>query len=130
MLPDVRRTGLDWPIWIDHPEGLIHTNTGKWLVAPPHRFFVEGASGEFPQYYPSLSDTLLNLVAGPLGIPAMTVQAVLFGPLAGGAFLLVQLPGARPRAARPPRGARREPVLRSAATLPSSIGPTRRRACR
>ncbi len=88
VVKDVRRTGLDWPIWIDHPEGLIHTNTGKWLVAPPHRPFVEGASGEFPQYYPSLSDTLINLVGGPLGIPAMTVQAVLFGPLLGCAFLL------------------------------------------
>jgi len=87
VLPDVWRTGLDWPIWIDHPEGLIHTNTGKWLMAPPHRFFVEGASGEFPQYYAPLSDMLLNLAAAPLGIPAMTVQAVLFGPLAGAAFL-------------------------------------------
>jgi len=86
VLGDVWRTGLDWPIWIDHPEGLIHTNTGKWLMAAPHRFFVDGASGEFPQYYAPLSDTLLNVVAAPLGIPAMTVQAVLFGPLAGAAF--------------------------------------------
>jgi hypothetical protein len=88
VLKDVLRTGLDWPIWIDHPEGLIHTNTGKWLVAAPHRPFVEGASGEFPQYYPSLSDTLLNVAARLLGAPAMTVQAVLFGPLLGSLFLL------------------------------------------
>jgi hypothetical protein len=88
VLKDVRRTGLAWPIWIEHPEGLIHTNAGKWLMAPPHRPFVDGASGEFPQYYPSLSDNLLNLVGWPLGIPTMTVQAVLFGPLLGCAFLL------------------------------------------
>ncbi len=88
VLKDVLRTGLDWPIWIDHPEGLIHTNTGKWLVAPPHRPFVEGASGEFPQYYPSLSDTLLNVAGRLVGAPAMTVQAVLFGPLLGALFLL------------------------------------------
>jgi hypothetical protein len=87
-LPHVARRGLRWPIWIDHPEGLIHTNTGKWLVAPPHRYMVEGASGEFPQYYPSLSDTLLNVLAAALGAPPMSVQAVLFGPLCGAAFLL------------------------------------------
>src|SRR5262245_13644540 len=73
VLSDVLRTGLDWPLWIDHPEGLIHTNTGKWLVAAPHAAFVEGASGEFPQYYASLSDTLLNVVAAALGVPAMAV---------------------------------------------------------
>ena len=84
-----RRTGLDWPIWIDHPEGLIHTNTGKWLVARPHAAFVEGSSGEFPQYYASLSDTLLNVAGAALGVPTMTVQAVLFGPLLGAAMLLV-----------------------------------------
>ena len=89
VLKQVLQTGLDWPIWIDHPEGLIHTNTGKWLVAPPHAAFVEGGSGEFPQYYPSLSDTLLNVVAAALGIPSMTVQAVLLGPLLGSAFLLL-----------------------------------------
>jgi len=88
VLKDVLRTGLDWPIWIDHPEGLIHTNTGKWLVTLPHRPFVEGQTGEFPQYYPSLSDTLLNVAGRLLGAPAMTVQAVLFGPLLGSAFLL------------------------------------------
>jgi hypothetical protein len=88
VLKDVARTGLDWPIWIDHPEGLIHTNTGKWLVAAPHRLFVEGASGEFPQYYAMLSDALLNLAAALGGIPAMTIQAVLYGPLLAAAFLL------------------------------------------
>src|SRR5262245_54251853 len=89
VLPDVLRSGLDWPIWIDHPEGLIHTNTGKWLVAPPHRAFVEGASGDFPQYYASLSDTLLNVAGAALGAPAMTVQAVVAGPLLGALFLLL-----------------------------------------
>jgi hypothetical protein len=88
VLKDVVRTGLDWPIWIEHPEGLIHTNAGKWLMAPPHRYFVEGASGEFPHYYPSLSDVILNVVGAPLGIPTMTLQAVLLGPLLGAAFLL------------------------------------------
>ncbi len=88
VLKDVARTGLDWPIWIDHPEGVIHTNTGKWLVAPPHRHFVDGNTGEFPIYYPSLFDTLQNVVASLLGAPAMTVQAVLVGPLLGSAFLL------------------------------------------
>jgi hypothetical protein len=88
VLRDVTRTGLDWPIWIDHPEGVIHTNAGRWLVKPPHRPFTDGNTGEFPQYYPSLSDTLINLAGVPLGIPAMTVQAVLFGPLVGAAFLL------------------------------------------
>src|SRR5262245_43708545 len=89
VLRDVARTGLDWPIWLDHPEGLIHTNTGKWLVSPPHRVFVEGASGEFPQYYASLSDTLLNVLAAALRTPAMTLQAVAFGPLLGASFLLL-----------------------------------------
>ena len=88
VLRGVSRTGLDWPIWIDHPEGLIHTNAGKWLVAPPHRPFTDGNTGEFPQYYPNLSDNLMNLVGVPIGIPTMTVQAVLFGPLLGAAFLL------------------------------------------
>jgi hypothetical protein len=89
VLKDVLRTGLDWPIWIDHPEGLIHTNTGKWLVHPPHRPFVEGQSGEFPQYYAGLHDTLLNVVARIVGAPAMAVQAVVFGPLLGAALLLL-----------------------------------------
>ena len=89
VLKHVARQGLDWPIWIDHPEGLIHTNYGKWWVLPPHHYLVDGSSGEFPIYYPSLSDSMINLVAEGLGIPAMTVQAVLFGPLLGGAFLLL-----------------------------------------
>jgi hypothetical protein len=88
VLKDVARTGLDWPIWIDHPEGLIHTNYGKWWALPPHRYLVDGGSGEFPIYYPCLSDSLLNVVAAALGLPAMSVQAVLFGPLLGAAFLL------------------------------------------
>jgi hypothetical protein len=89
VLKDVARTGLDWPIWIDHPEGLIHTNYGKWWVLPPHHYLVDGSSGEFPIYYPSLSDSLVNVVAAALGYPAMTVQAVFFGPLLGSAFLFL-----------------------------------------
>lgn len=89
VLKDVARTGLDWPIWIDHPEGLIHTNYGKWWVLPPHQYLVDGSSGEFPIYYPSLSDSMINVVAEALGYPAMTVQAVLYGPLLGSAFLFL-----------------------------------------
>ena len=89
VLKDVLHTGLDWPIWIDHPEGLIHTNVGRWWVLPPHHYLVDGSSGEFPIYYPSLSDSILNAIAVPLGLPAMTVQAVVFGPLLGAAFLLL-----------------------------------------
>jgi len=89
VLKDVARTGLDWPIWIDHPEGLIHTNYGKWWALPPHHYLVDGSSGEFPIYYPCLSDSLLNVAAAALGLPAMSVQAVLFGPLLGAAFLLL-----------------------------------------
>jgi hypothetical protein len=89
ILKDVVRTGLDWPIWIDHPEGLMDTSLGKWWVLSPHRYLVDGSSGEFPIYYQSLSDSILNLIAEPLGIPAMTVQAVLFGPFLGFAFLLL-----------------------------------------
>ncbi len=89
VLKDVVRTGLDWPIWIDHPEGLMNTSLGRWWVLPPHHYLVDGASGEFPIYYQSLSDSILNLIAAPLGLPAMSVQAVLFGPLLGFAFLLL-----------------------------------------
>jgi len=89
VLKDLARTGLDWPIWIDHPEGLIHTNYGKWWVLPPHHYLVDGSSGEFPIYYPSLSDSLINVAAAALSCPAMTAQAVLFGPLMGAAFLLL-----------------------------------------
>ena len=88
VLKDVVRTGLDWPIWIDHPEGLMNTSLGKWWVLPPHHYLVDGSSGEFPIYYQSLSDSILNVIAEPLGVPAMTVQAVLFGPLLGFSFLL------------------------------------------
>jgi hypothetical protein len=83
---EAARTGLDWPIWVDHPEGLIYTNHGKWLVEPPHRYLVDGHSGEFPIYYPSLSDSLINIAAAALGCPAMTAQAVVYGPLLGTAF--------------------------------------------
>ena len=89
VLKDVARTGLDWPIWIEHPEGLMDTSLGKWWVLPPHHYLVDGSSGEFPIYYQSLSDSILNVIAEPLGIPAMTVQAVLFGPLLGFSFLLL-----------------------------------------
>jgi hypothetical protein len=89
VIRDVARTGLDWPIWIDHPEGLIHTNYGKWWALPPHHYLVDGSSGEFPIYYPCLSDSLINVVAAALRVPAMSVQAVLFGPLLGAAFLLL-----------------------------------------
>src|SRR4030095_2335653 len=88
-LPDVARTGLDWPLWIDHPAGLIHTNYGKWWALPPHHYLVDGSSGEFPIYYPCLSDSLVNVVAAALGVPAMSVHAVLFVPLLGGAFLML-----------------------------------------
>ena len=89
VLKDVVRKGLDWPIWIDHPEGLMNTSLGKWWVLPPHLYLVDGLSGEFPIYYQSLSDSILNLIAEPLGVPAMTVQAVLFGPWLGFSFLLL-----------------------------------------
>jgi hypothetical protein len=58
-------------------------------VSPPHHYLVDGSSGEFPIYYQSLSDSILNVVAEPLRVPAMTVQAVLFGPLLGFSFLLL-----------------------------------------
>ena len=89
VLKDVARTGLDWLIWIDHPEGLMNTSLGKWWVLPPHHYLVDGSSGEFPIYYQSLSDSILNVIAEPLGVPAMTVQAVLVGPLLGFSFLLL-----------------------------------------
>jgi hypothetical protein len=89
VLTDVFRTGLDWPVWIDHPEGLIHTNAGKWWVLPPHHYLVDGSSGAFPIYYANLSDTLLNVVAAATGWPVMTIQAVLYGPALAFAFLLL-----------------------------------------
>jgi hypothetical protein len=88
VLKDVVRTGLDWPIWVDHPEGLMNTSYGKWLAHAPHRYLVDGNTGEFPTYYACLSDTLINVLAVALGCPAMTVQAVIFGPVLGAAFLL------------------------------------------
>ena len=45
VIGPVAHTGLDWPIWVDHPEAVIHTNYGKWWVAPPHRYLVDGSSG-------------------------------------------------------------------------------------
>ena len=89
VLGDVLRTGLGWPIWVDHPEGLIHTNAGKWWVLPPHHYLVDGSSGRFPIYYANLSDTLLNVVAAASGWPVMTVQAVLYGPALAFGFLLL-----------------------------------------
>jgi len=89
VLDEARRTGLDWPIWIDHPEGFIHTNAGKWLVLPPHHYLVDGSSGEFPVYYANLSDTLLNVVAEATGWPPFTIQAVLYGPALAFAFLVL-----------------------------------------
>jgi hypothetical protein len=85
---DVAQLGLGWPIWIQHPEGLCDTTYGKWWAMPPHRALVDGSSGEFPIYYQSLSDSLLNFVAELGGWPAMTVQAALYGPALGFAFLL------------------------------------------
>jgi hypothetical protein len=86
---DVFRLGLGWPIWIDHAEGLCDTSIGRWLVLPPHQPLVDGSSGEFPIYYPSLSDTLLNVASAASHWPAVTVQAALYGPALGFALLLV-----------------------------------------
>jgi hypothetical protein len=85
---DVARHGLGWPIWIQHPEGLCDTTIGKWLFVAPHHAQVDGSSGEFPIYYQSLSDSLINLIAELGGWAPMTVQAVLYGPALGFAFLL------------------------------------------
>jgi len=85
---DVFRLGLAWPIWIDHAEGLCDTSIGRWLVLPPHQPLVDGSSGEFPIYYPGLSDTLLNVVSELGHWPAITVQAALYGPALGFVFLL------------------------------------------
>jgi hypothetical protein len=85
---DVARHGLGWPIWIQHPEGLCDTTIGKWWVVAPHHAQVDGSSGEFPIYYQGLSDSLINLAAELGGWAPMTVQAVLYGPALGFAFLL------------------------------------------
>jgi hypothetical protein len=89
VLKDVRRTGLDWPIWLDHPEGVSLTAYGRWWVLPPHSYLSDGVSGEFPVYVYYLSDSLINLVAEALGAPPMTVQAVLYGPALAFGFLLL-----------------------------------------
>jgi hypothetical protein len=89
VLTDVSRTGLDWPIWLDHPEGVSLTTYGKWWVLPPHKYLSDGSSGEFPVYIYYLSDSLINAIAEAGGWPPMTVQAVLYGPALGFAFLLV-----------------------------------------
>ncbi len=62
-LPDVARRGLDWPIWLDHPEGTSLTTYGKWWVLPPHHYLSDGSSGDFPVYIYYLSDSLINLIA-------------------------------------------------------------------
>ena len=89
VLKDVLRTGLDWPIWLDHPEGVSLTTYGRWWVLPPHAYLTDGVSGEFPVYVYYLSDSLINLVAEACGWPPMTVQAVVYGPALGFAFLLL-----------------------------------------
>ncbi len=86
-LREVLRTGLDWPIWLHHHEAVALTTYGQWWVKAPHRYLTDGASGEFPTYYQNLSDTLINLVAERGRWPAMTVQAVIYGPLLGFLFL-------------------------------------------
>lgn len=88
VLKDVLRSGLDWPIWIDHPEGLSLTTYGKWWVLPPHKYLSDGSSGDFVVYVYYLSDSLINLIAAVGGWPPMTVQAVLYGPGLGLSFLL------------------------------------------
>ena len=109
VLKDVVRTGLDWPIWIDHPEGLMNTTPGQVVGAAASPLPRRRVSGEFPIYYQSLSDSILNVIAEPLGIPAMTVQAVLFGPLLGFSFLLLNYLSIAAVVSRPARGARRQP---------------------
>ena len=89
VLKDVSRTGLDWPIWLDHPEGVSLTTYGKWWVLPPHKYLSDGSSGEFPVYVYYLSDSLITAIAEAFGWPPMTVQAVLYGPALGFAFLLL-----------------------------------------
>ena len=89
VLKDVLRTGLDWPIWLDHPEGVSLTAYGRWWVLPPHAYLSDGVSGEFPVYVYYLSDSLINLVAEATSAPPMTVQAVVYGPALAFAFLLL-----------------------------------------
>ena len=80
FLPEAARHSLAWPIRLNG-EGPSLTTYGKWWILPPHRYVVDGFSGEFPTYYNYLSDTLLNLLAAPFGWAPMTVQAALWGPL-------------------------------------------------
>jgi hypothetical protein len=89
VLRDVLRRGLDWPIWLNHPEGVSQTTYGKWWVLPPHHYLSDGSSGEFPIYTYYLSDALINLIGEVGHWPAMTVQAVIYGPLLGFTFLLL-----------------------------------------
>ncbi|HXB57627.1 MAG TPA: hypothetical protein VN461_22895 [Vicinamibacteria bacterium] len=89
VLGDVARRGLDWPIWLNHPEGVSQITYGKWWVLPPHHYLSDGSSGEFPVYTYYLSDALINLIGEVGHWPAMTVQAVIYGPLLGFAFLLL-----------------------------------------
>jgi hypothetical protein len=89
VLGDVLQKGLEWPIWLDHKEGVAMTSYGKWWVMAPHNFLSDGSSGEFPVFTYYLSDSLLNLIAELGGWPSITVQAVLYGPFLGFAFLLL-----------------------------------------
>ena len=89
VLQDAVRLGLDWPIRLHHHEGTSLTTLGKWWVLSPHRYLSDGSSGEFPVYIYYLSDALINLIAEVGRWPAMTVQAVIFGPLLGLVFLLL-----------------------------------------
>ncbi len=89
VVGDAIQKGLEWPIWLDHKEGVALTSFGKWWVMPPHRYLSDGSSGEFPVYTYYLSDSLINLIAEIGRWPAITVQAVIYGPLLGFAFLLL-----------------------------------------
>jgi hypothetical protein len=89
VLKDAVRLGLDYPIRLHHLEGTSLATLGKWWVLAPHRYLSDGSSGEFPVYSYYLSDSLINLIAELGGWPAMTVQAVVYGPLLGAAFLLL-----------------------------------------
>jgi hypothetical protein len=89
VLLDAVRLGLDWPIRLHHLEGTSLTTLGKWWVLAPHHYLSDALNDEFPVYCYYLSDSLINLIAELGGWPAMTVQAVIYGPLLGFAFLLL-----------------------------------------
>ncbi len=89
VLKEAVRLGLGYPLRLNHLEGTSLTTLGKWWVLPPHRYLSDGSSGEFPVYSYYLSDALLNLIAALGGWSAMAVQAVVYGPLLGAAFLLL-----------------------------------------